>query len=517
MGRRAILAANRHKCQPDLRVKPSISMAIPTSTVDEQNLRTAEVMRQLYGRLEDVLKRHRPEEYAAVVTQCLRKFRESHAVPPHWALHSIEASCAYARGHNSDPVTIDRVRRVLDVYANHVDPYLSKLSEDREAHLFGLAMYREQMEIQCGWSQVEGRRNVLLFDPKISIPGLAKEFHSRHGISTHSWILCCVACAKIAGDSRDSYVHREHLLQLAPSLAPLEVDRFLELSSADAKTLGTSFRTKRIDTKPHLHGLLRSEFLETPLLRIDGEHYLAPVPPLLLRHSGHGLCHRMRKPPLPSFHKEFGPAFNRCVHHLAVQSRDSLRLVPEKDVEKRATGKSCDLILELPDCLLAVECKATAVSADYTTMPALRADNSTTKIRDAHVQLYSTAHDIQCGRYDDLGVSNVKPVVGIVVTWDTIPLANSDWYRKSILRPEGITSLVPPIFPSENMTRRPIVISLATFESLVECLNSKPVTMLGLCAEWELLPFWRDGDWDRFLANKLKPPDCRAECDSVRA
>lgn len=480
-------------------------MATPTSTVDEQNLRSAAVMRQLYGRLEDVLKRHRPEEYAVVVTQCLRKYRDSHSVPPHWALHSIEASCAYARGHNSDPVTIDRVRRVLNVYANHMDPYLAKLSDDAEADLFGLAMYREQMEIQYQWSESELRRNELLFDPDTSIAKLAQEFHGCYGISTHSWIRCCMACTILVGHSEGSYVRREDLHRFGRPATPAEIGRFLELSSVDAKALGVSFRAKRTDTKPHLHGLVRSAFLETPLLRIDGEHYLAPLPPLLLRHSGHGLYHRMRQ--LPSFRKEFGPAFNRCVHELAEQSRDRRRVVPAKDVEDRATGNSCDLVIELPDCVLAVECKATVVSANYTTALALRQDNSTTKIRYAYGQLYGTAHDIRCGLYDDLGLSKSKPVLGIVVTWDTIPFANSDWYRTSILRPEEIAALVPPIFPSDNMTRRPIVISLTTFEALVECLNSKPVTMLGLYDEWESLPFLRGGDWDRFLANKLKPPE----------
>jgi hypothetical protein len=476
-------------------------MRIPAATNDEQSLRTAEAMRQLYGRLEDVLKRHRPEEYASVITQCLRKYRDSHSVPPHWALHSIEASCAYARGHNSDPVTIDRVRRVLKVYADHVDPYLAKLSEDGDADLFGLAMYREQMEIQYQWSEAELRRNEPLFDPETSIAKLAEEFHGCYGISTHSWIRCCMACAILVVHSDGSYVRREDLHRFGRPATPAEIDRFLELSSIDAKTLGESFRSKRIDTKPHLHGLVRSAFLKTPLLKINGDHYLAPLPPLIPRHSGHGLYHRMR--PMASFQREFGPAFNRCVHDVAERWPGRLRVVPEKEVEKRATERSCDLIIELPDCVLAVECKATVVSADYTTLRALQGDNSTTKILEANVQLYSTAHDIRCGRYDDMGVSNVKPIVGIVVTWDTIPFANSDWYRTSILRTEDQPSLVPPIFPSDGMTRKPIVMSLTTFEALVKCLDSTPVTMLGLCGEWESVPFLTAGDWDCFLANKL--------------
>src|SRR5947209_10790540 len=80
---------------------------------------------KFYQELEAVLKRHQPIEYIPFAVSRLKEavddrkkgdFAKWIQTPHHKIFHSIEANCAFARKHNRDPVNLNRLFRVMNVY-----------------------------------------------------------------------------------------------------------------------------------------------------------------------------------------------------------------------------------------------------------------------------------------------------------------------------------------------------------------------------------------------------------------
>ena len=229
---------------------------------------------------------------------------------------------------------------------------------------------------------------------------------------------------------------------------------------------------------------------------------LAPHPSLVLRNSGHDLYRLLRI--LPHFDSEFGNSFERYVGTVVRSIKGTLRCLDKRVLENLSPGKSCDFLLELPDSVLLLEAKAATFTANLLTENAIRGDNSTAKVAKAIEQLYTTAHEIREGTLQTLGIATTKPIVGIVVTYGDLPLANSRWYFDSFFLKRAETKLKPPIYPGNAMARLPIIMPIHVLELLAATITHLDASPIVLFDEKESRPFLEVGDWNTFLAAKLR-------------
>jgi hypothetical protein len=493
--------------------RQGIEMAL--ARIDEvRDFDAANELARFYENLETLLKRHQPRDYAIFATRQLDAAfgdpKKLAQFSPHHVLHSIQANCAYTRGHSSDPVDFNRFARVMNVYHGHRDPLKAGHLADEKFTLFFLAMHREQMEIQYFHSKATIARNYSLFIAGTPMPRLLAEFEAACGLTFDDWLSLCFIAAVAAHSSDSQPFHRDKLAKCdLHCVAPERVDRFLKAISRSPREIGDRFRSLREQTKPQFHSLIRSVFLGFPLMAFGDGTFLAPHWQLLLRHSRHGLYTAIKA--LPSFGKEFGSSVQQYVGQVLACAHYTVHMLRSSELEERSPGKSCDYLIEFPESILLVESKATSFAAERLVEQAILQDGSTGKIADGIEQLYTTAHDLGSGVFRPLGIDDSKPVIGVVVTFGEIPFANSDWYLNTFILTRAESKLKQPIYPSPNMQRVPIVMSISTLELLVMAMNSLGASLLSLCQEKDALPYITVGDWDTFLTQKLRPNESSFE------
>jgi hypothetical protein len=204
------------------------------------------------------------------------------------------------------------------------------------------------------------------------------------------------------------------------------------------------------------------------------------------------------------FDSEFGDSFEKYAGQVLRSMSGHLRCLDKRQLEKLSPGKSCDFVVELPDAVLLAEAKAVTFTANLLTENAIMRDNSTAKVAKAIEQIYTTAHELRQGALGMLAVPNTKPILGIVVTYGDFPLANSVWYFNTFFLKRAESKLKPPIYPSTSMERLPIIMPIHVLELFVAAVNHLGVTVTGLCGEKESQSYLKVGDWNAFLAAKLR-------------
>ncbi len=478
------------------------------------NLRARSAMRAFYSALENKLKRFQPIDYAPFASLTMRKGLEDIKMrvyfPPFKILHSIEANCAYARGQNKDPVDKSRLGAVMNVWHDNPNPLSEETIKANVQH-FVLLMTREQIELQYHHSPNKTARIQRLFVTGNPMPTVSSEFEDRYGLSIEKWIQLCwltwAACNKAeSGCFLKSELHNYKEIDITDS----EIESYFSLVGRTPNQIGNRFREEVLKKQPELRFLIRSIFLDTPVMDFGQDRMLVPHPQLVLRNSGQGLYKLIK--PLSGFDKEFGDTVQSYAGDILKCLDGRLLLLHDKQLEDLSgQGKSCDFLVELSDCVVLVECKATTFVATGLLDHVILDDGSTGKVAEGMVQLYSTAHDLEQGTFDSVGVSRRKPVLGIVATFGEIPLANNDWYFESFILRRAEKGLKRSIYPSDSMVRRPLVLSLQTLENLVKLLNSTKASPFALYDEKDQLPYTQVGDWDSYLSNKLQKLGNRIE------
>ena len=461
-------------------------------------------LRRFYWKLEDILKRHQPIDYASVVAERIRcslsDFRKMAASPPHYLLHSIEANCAYSRGQNRDLVDWNRLARVMNVYHNHPDPFQTRTANESLEHCL-LLLHREQMALQYEATREDIARVVQLFVTDGVMPRVSEEFEQKYGITPEQWTkLCFITFAQA---QKQAHFTWESVSTYEKVDVPSEgIRTFFSLSSISPKAIGERFRRKRIEVPLQFHSLIRPVFLEKPLIDFGEGRLLCPHPHLVSRHLSEGLYRLARS--CECFGEEFGKSFQQYVGRVLKAHRGEHKLFDSNQIDKLLESSSCDFLVETADAVLLVEAKGATFTADLLTDGAILNDNSTTKVAKAMKQIYSTAHGMDSDVFRGLGIDCEKPILGMVVTFGELPFANSEWYFNSFFLPRARTVLSPPIYPGTSMKNHPIVISVRTLEHLVTCLNNLNASYMKLFEEKEQRHYNEVGDWNTFLKSKLR-------------
>ncbi len=457
-------------------------------------------MLEFYDALEKRLKRHRPRDY---ITWMSKRLAESWSdpkkfvqIPPHRIIHSIEANCAYWKEGYAEPVKWNAVAKIMNTYNDCADPFQSSTIHENLGRFF-LMMYREQIELQktASWAYIMRVWHLFVRTPSMQKSNL--EFHSQFGLTMDHWVKISFLCWVIAFKESGNPFLIKNVPDSASDIREDTFENFLKYSARSPGEIGHNFREIREVVPYELHSLIRSSFLETPIVRFADERMIVPHTHLLFRHSGEGL-YRLAKD-LSLFVDEFGDSFERYVKKVLGSLPKHLRIIPNKKLKKVVKSKSCDFLVELEDTLILVECKACSFTARHFSDEAIMKNNSTGKVAKGLNQLYASAKDLEDGLFDKFEVDKNKPTIGIVVTFGEIPSANSDWYFEEFFIKRADDKLTRSIYPSKQMIRRPIVLDISALEKLVVFLNTQPKGLPDLYDERKSQGYAATGDWGIWL------------------
>jgi hypothetical protein len=459
---------------------------------------------ELYEALERKLKRYRPQEYIHWMSKRLAEswdnIEEFTKIPPHRILHSIEANCAYWKEGYDDKVDWNAVAKVMNTtYHDWTDPFLlAAISEN--INRFMLMMTREQIELQKrgSWSYIIRVWRIFVRNP--SMQKSNQEFQAKFGLTMDQWIKLCFICWLIAIREEGSSFLIKNVPDPSTGIGPKEFDAFLKYSARSPSEIGNHFLQIRKIVPYEFHSLIRSSFLETPIVRFEDETMIVPHTHLLFRHSGEGL-YRLSKD-LNAFNDEFGKSFEKYAQMVLGDMTNTQKIITSKQLKKFAKGKSCDFLIEMKDVVILVECKACSFTANQFSDDAIKDNNSTTKVIQGLTQLYATAKDLEDGLFDQFGVDKNKPTIGIVVTFGEIPSANSDWYFQEFFLKQADNKLPQALYPSKQMMRRPVVLDIQALEKLVLHLNACEKGLLHLYDEKMSKNYHAVGDWEVWLDSK---------------
>ena len=458
---------------------------------------------ELYDALERKLKRHAPRDYITWMSKRLaeswlddKKFIQ---IPPHRIIHSIEANCAYWKKGYREPVTWNTIVRIINIYHDFVDTYqLNTISESLER--FFLLMHREQLPLQKRASWAHFLRSWVLFVCDDSMTKSRSEFHSHFGIAMDQWVKTCFLCWVISvQEGGGSFLIK---LEENPKIGISQetFESFLRHSARSPEKIGHYFLDMRKDEPYKFHSLIRSCFFETPIVRLSDSSIIVPHTHLLFLHAGEGL-YRLAQT-LDVFATEFSDSFERYIRKVLDSLKGVINIIDSKMMENTATGKSCDFLVEMENTIILVECKACSFTANRLTNAVIENSNSTGKVAKGLVQIYASAKDLENGKFEKFSIHCNKPTIGIVVTFGGIPSANSEWYFEEFFLKRADKKLNEVIYPSKQMTRRPIVLDVSGFERLVATLNSDKRTLQDLYDKKQVEGYHTTGDWGVWLASQ---------------
>lgn len=473
----------------------------PTATPEQS-------ARRFYSELERLLKHHQPIEFASFAVDRLREADEERAsnvekwtqTPHHRVIHAIEANCAFFRHHYHEPVTLQKLFSVMNVY-HDLEPtdLLARYLDQHHLDLAFMNLHRQQIEFQTEYGKADLAKAWSLFVEGNPCPKLSESFASRFGLSMKEWMrIAFVTYAVANGQSRNKF-RSDQLLHPSLGLRPAAVEAFIREATWTPEELGEAFREARQNIPVQHHSFIRSAFWERPLINLGDGRLLAPVANLLAAFAGEGLYRRMLQ--LGPFHDEFSASFEAYVERFLPFLSDAPKVIGAKRLKRElAPSKSCDFLVELPTEILLVECKATRFTKRLLTPTVIAEDTAIRKIADGFHQVLVTSRDTAAGRLESLAVSKNKPMVGIVVTYGDIPFVNSDWCTSEILAPLLKNKWTEEGTGGSMMVAPPTTMSVATFELLVVACRHLNTSVRQILADRSSQRFIQSGDWGPYLA-----------------
>ncbi len=482
---------------------------------NERRFRNDLIVRNFYVSLEEKLKAHNPTEFILAISQRLGECRSDQTKwsesPPFRILRAIEACCAFAKGSTLDPVTLNHIAEVVNIFNDYQDPILLDSVNENVVKFF-LIMHRDQAEVQYTHNSDDiGRATALFGDPK-ELKRASAAMLSKYHLTPFQWVQLCFIVTAIARKSNYGLFETKGVFdfccgnEFPNPIAKESVQSFFDLCSRTPDEIGVLFSDVRAATPLYLHACIRSSFLERPLIkigRIEEFHEQMVLPPsdLLFRQMVEGPYRLMKD--LDNFGNEVGSAFERYVESIFDSYKNNKSIYNDKKIERQSIGESCDFIIELEEEILLIEVKSVSFTGRLITENSIRKDASTTKIMKAVGQIFATANDLASGRLSHLGIDKSKKNLGIVVTLGEIPLVNMDWYFNTfIIGQLGERGRL--IDDGDLNNSRPFVISARTLEQMIMICNALGVSPLHLYNQKKITDPIMTGDWDTYINNMIK-------------
>ena len=463
---------------------------------------------QFFEELERLVRRYAPQTFGVTISSLLhRVMRDANQwtyYPPHMLVNAVEANCAYFRGHRDNPVTPDRINEILNHYKAYYDPYLRHVLENRKSlDLLFLAMSRQQFDLQRSPTLSDFARALLLYVTNNPLPRSSVLFENHTGFTFHEWVYMCFAVHAYVMTHPDSpLISPDNFLSSTITSIPMAaVKPFFQRASLSPKAFGQEYRSLRQDYEPYLHTFLKSVFLKHPLIAYDDDNYLVVHPYLILHHADEGLYQNCLSIASKTFYGEFSRSFEKYVGSILADFFPQPSIFPESRIQSLSPGRSCDFLVNHPDCVLLVECKAIRFSSDLFTENAVRQDNSTGKVAKAFGQIYETAKRIANGELgNQLGYEG-KPLVGIVVTYGELYFVNSPFYFETFISKRMDDALLED-WPGE-LAYSPQVMKIDSLENFLVVTRETGHSPLDLIQTKLSLPYEQTGDWPQYMKANL--------------
>lgn len=419
--------------------------------------------------LEAVVKRHKPIDWAQAAANKLAIVSN-----PMWTafelLHSIEASCAYARGYLNDPVTEYRLRQAVNAFRMNEEPYEEHvLMEDDDVHMFMQLLFRRQIEVQehsIETRHMLGRFHLMFGKPDLANKSLAI-LDAIYGLTLDAWATYCIGAY---GQAVKGPCSRFRLASYDGAGGGLfseqSLTSFKSLSCRTPEDVRDQYKGERDGLqKPYMHICLRSGFLSKPVIDFGEGRFLAPQPHLLVKHLFTGLETAVRDIDESTWSDDCGVCLEAYVLSLLERTYDS-RLITRPDRDGEVAERRCDFLINLDECHLLIECKATRFRQRLLVRENLRRDSSSCRLRDAFEQIVATAHAIPANH-------RAKPVIGLIIVLDEIVAVNTEWYWMNVIQPSDSND--PSILEC-----RPQILPIVAFETLISLLRHGSLSVLGL-------------------------------------
>lgn len=457
--------------------------------------------RRFHSSLEGQLKKYDAIPYVITASACIKEAMNGQKDKAQWRMHqlihSIEAMCAYRRGHRSTIPDDRALAKVLNVYYEYDDPYTHYLLEvEQDLHLAFRTMATQQFPFQYRPHYRDIARAYSVFCK--GLDQTAQLFEKDYGLSIIDWFRVSVCCFALINSDLASVVTTKQAMSAAgwgePPIEPKAIHAFLKTTSRTIEETGLQFHADRDNLqRPYLYGLIQSGFISAPLLKCDLDTYVCPAPGLLFRNAADGLIKRCRKYD-PVFGDEIGTAFETYVEAVLNQLPNCRMTRPDK-LQINNHQRACDFAVETNDAVLLFECKAVSETAHLMLESTIRNQNATTQINDGVDQIRDTARRSQDGSlgFDVAG----RRLFGFVVTYGYILFANSEWYRTKILGWDNSAS-------ESDLETVANILSINDLELFVLVVASTELSAKQLIELKEAENYITSGDWETFLQQVIR-------------
>ena len=283
------------------------------------------------------------------------------------------------------------------------------------------------------------------------------------------------------------------------SLPKNSVVPFLELSSFSPSEIGNRYRSTREKYPPYLHIFLPSGLLDNPIIAYNDGNYLVAHPYLMFNHSSEGLYKHCQKLENEVFAAEFGRSFELYTRKVLEELPIINGIWNESEIQKISPGRTCDYVIDLEDCVLLVECKATRYSSTLLTENAVAKDNSTGKIADAFSQIAMTSNRIRKGELVELIPDKGKTLFGMCITFGDMQFVNSPWYLENFIKHRMSLETNKINQWPWPLTNSPQALSISCLEDFVIVVRELGLLPTELFESKFAEPYERIGDWPAFL------------------
>ena len=462
---------------------------------DETSFTLGENLVQAYANIPNKVKRINSFTYASYVSQRLfysTKSFESYISdptnnqnpvfahePPHLLIRSLEDNLVnFQTWYTQEPLTNKLYSDIINYYHTNIpDYYTNQLDKGNEEGLlrFFIAFAYEQFLWQIPFDINTFGRIIYLYLNNTSMKTTSAKFLAKYSISIEDWLILILCLYSYTFNNIDHLFFTEDIFLNSNirSLPLNKLDTFLHYSSITPENYRDEY------TKVHNEFIFNKgeEFFFTPLL------YQNPI----LKFSNTFICTNYKllafqaKEKLYSlcteadnnFPGSLGKPFEDYTYQL-FNELNHIQILNEKSIKRlyRIESEVCDILVEFPESVLLIECKATKCTAIKKTPETLRTNNSMNKIGKGISQLITASQIIK--------TFYSKPLLGLLVTYGEFYFPNHDWYFENIIRP-NIHANNFQFFG--GFEKRPTILSISTLERFIQISLSNQVPITDLIKE----------------------------------
>lgn len=385
------------------------------------------------SRLERLTESASPEDLIPAATERLRRGAIDETLrgmfAPHVMVHAMEACCAYWKPHRYRPLTEDHLNAIIHMIGTFEDPaLLFSITPDADLLDFFLYVHRTQFEQQGDLWWIPVGRAVMLYGSPSDIPNAWTSFISRYGLTPREWIQLSFLghAATIGMKAKFTHLYVRDIPRLG--ISQESVDAFFRAVTTTPQQISITYREVRARHEvgyryPPLTWLQRRPAVSSrPLIKL-AHGYIAPSDAHTAKLMGNILVRYMTDDDSPAVREDLTRQYERYIEGAIRHNLPGVRVWLASDL-KSTDGLSCDIAIDLPDCIMLLECKYVSLDQNVATRLSVLKSSAMSQVVKGFRQLLETSHRINEGGYKTIGLLPSKPLVAVVCAPGELPSFN---------------------------------------------------------------------------------------------